>query len=154
MINKVYVILRRNVDNSLSSPLKIKYILFYEWVLLFRMVSCFLCLDILSIIMKRTSRQTTSKSGTPIQAKPKPKRLKYDADQIEKKIRKWRSSSSVAEKKLPTQASAFVTKLWQKVDKSDPEAVQKVLQSRLYLSTAAKSTAGTVLLWKRWQAVG
>ena len=74
--------------------------------------------------MKRTSRQVTSKSGTP---KGKPKRMKYNADQVAKKIREWRSASSVAERKSPVRSSSFVDRLWLKVDKSDPDAVKKVL---------------------------
>ena len=73
--------------------------------------------------MKRTSRQTASKSGTP---KTKSKRMKYNADQVEKKIREWRSTSALAEKK-PHSSSNFVDRLWSKVDKTDPEAVKKVL---------------------------
>ena len=76
--------------------------------------------------MKRTSRQAASKSGTPI--KNKPKRAKYDAQQVAKKIQKWRSASAVTETKPQIHASSFVDKLWLKVDKSDPEAVRKVLE--------------------------
>ena len=76
--------------------------------------------------MKRTSRQAASKSGTPV--KNKPKRVKYDAQQVAKKIQKWRSASAVAETKTPIHASNFVDRLWLKVDKSDPEAVRKVLE--------------------------
>ena len=76
--------------------------------------------------MKRTSRQAASKSGTP--TKSKPKRLKYDAQQVAKKIQKWRSASTITERKSPVHASNFVDKLWLKVDKSDPEAVRKVLE--------------------------
>ena len=76
--------------------------------------------------MKRTSRQAASKSGTPV--KNKPKRIKYDAQQVAKKIQKWRSTSSVAGSKSPIRASNFVDRLWMKVDKSDPEAVRKVLE--------------------------
>ena len=76
--------------------------------------------------MKRTSRQAASKSGTPI--KNKPKRAKYDAQQVAKKIQKWRSASAVTETKPPIHASNFVDRLWLKVDKSDPEAVRKVLE--------------------------
>ena len=78
--------------------------------------------------MKRTSRQATSKSGTPI--KNKPKRIKYDAQQVARKIQKWRSASSVAgaKAKSPVRASNFIDNLWLKVDKSDPEAVRKVLE--------------------------
>ena len=83
-------------------------------------------LDIFIIKMKRTSRQTTSKSGTP--TKSKAKRTKYDSGQVTKKIQKWRSAASVATKKSLPQASDFIDKLWKKVDKSDPEAVRKVLE--------------------------
>ena len=76
--------------------------------------------------MKRTSRQATSKSGTP--NKSKPKRVKYDVGQITKKIQKWKSASSIASKKTLPSASEFVNKLWRNVDKSDPEAVRKVLE--------------------------
>ena len=78
--------------------------------------------------MKRTIRQTTSKSGTPNKSKPKAKRTKYDAEQIESKIQKWRSTSSIARPTATKSASYFVNKLWNKVDKSDPDAVRKVLE--------------------------
>ena len=77
--------------------------------------------------MKRTSQQVTSKSGTPTKLKPKAKRAKYDSKQIEDKIRKWRSTSNIASKK-PAASSTFVNKLWLNVDKSDPEAVRRVLE--------------------------
>ena len=77
--------------------------------------------------MKRTSQQVTSKSGTPTKVKPKAKRAKYDSKQVEDKIRKWRSASNIASKK-PAASSSFVNKLWLNVDKSDPEAVRRVLE--------------------------
>ena len=94
--------------------------------MLFLKVDVFLLFALDIFIMKRTSRQAASKSGTPI--KNKPKRIKYDAQQIDRKIQKWRSSSSVAASKSPTHASNFVDRLWLNVDKSDPEAVRKVLE--------------------------
>ena len=75
--------------------------------------------------MKRTSRQTASKSGTP---KTKSKRMKYNADQVAEKIRQWRSASTIAVKKPLAHSSNFVDRLWLKVDKNDPEAVKKVLE--------------------------
>ena len=78
--------------------------------------------------MKRTSRQTASKSGTPNKSKPKSKRAKYDSEQITEKIQKWRSTTSIPAKKSRPHASEFITKLWKNVDKSDPEAVRKVLE--------------------------
>ena len=80
------------------------------------------------INMKRTSRQTASKSGTPTKSKSKSKRTKYDSGQVTEKIKKWRSTASISTKKPLPQASAFIDKLWKKVDKSDPEAVRKVLE--------------------------
>ena len=87
-------------------------------------------LDIFIIVdnMKRTSRQVTSKSGTP--TKSKPKRAKYDSAQITKKIQKWRSAASIPTKTKGSQpqASEFINKLWKNVNKADPEAVRKVLE--------------------------
>ena len=70
--------------------------------------------------MKRNRQQASSKSGTPKGTIPK--RTKYDSKRVVEKIQKWRSSSSIN-----VQPSDLATKLWSKIDKSDPEAVKHVL---------------------------
>ena len=75
------------------------------------------------IDMKRGRRQTSSKSGSPAISGNKPKRAKYDSDKITKKIQKWKSATNIN-----LQPSTLASKLWKKVDKSDPEAVKRVLE--------------------------
>ena len=73
--------------------------------------------------MKRDRRQISSKSGSPAKSGNKPKRVKYDSDKISKKIQKWKSATNIS-----LQPSTLASKLWKKVDKSDPEAVKRVLE--------------------------
>ena len=83
--------------------------------------------------MKRAHKATHSKSASK-SASPsgtKVKRTKLNASQIADKIKKWTKAASTSELG-PTSASTFSTKLWRMVDKSDPRAVEMVLQQHLH----------------------
>ena len=81
------------------------------------------------IDMKRTHKATQSKSASP--SGTKVKRTKLNASQIADKIKKWTKASSTSELG-PASSSSFSSKLWRMVDKSDPKAVEMVLQQHLH----------------------
>ena len=77
--------------------------------------------------MKRSHKAATSKSASPSGVKSK--RTKLNASAVAHKIKKWSKAASTSQ--MPSATQSFSNKLWKHVDKSDPKAVELVLQQHL-----------------------